>query len=559
MERIAVEERRARLALRHRLAPDARPPTRSRRCARWSRSTRATRRRCSSRHGRGRRGFEAGISSASSTSGARSSACLACGARSGSSRASSSRSSTRPAPGRSLRASGRGSKDSWRRAARGRPGAWLDERRRRCPRALEARGEAFTSDLSRADRVLATKMRLGAAPLGDRGERRKTPPPAARGRGNARARPPARKLDERPVPLGPERRVAGRGARAAGSRGGAGRAPPPLARRVRPGDGDRHPLVDGLDGTRGARGARRRPARRRRARRGDRLRPRGRRRADPAPAPWVALLPRSTRPRWAGRSAPGTSEPTARSSTRTATRGRRSGATAASSAAGRSARTARSSGSCSRTSAPTLARPSRRRRRGCRLARRRPLLTGLPPAVPARARALTSGRLEYVRDGELLGEEPREVLGRALHVVLAEAPAVAVRGDVDARRRLGEERDRPRQPSRPTPAPQSRRYPSTSSRATPSSLSMKAAFVPTSSSASPAALISCTSAGSKLTSRPSRTSATTANGSVPSACSSAFVAMPSEMSASGAEMIVMLVSTRPSPRSRWASFAVRSV
>ena len=61
---------------------------------------------------------------------------------------------------------------------------------------------------------------------------------------------------------------------------------------------------------------------------------------------------RSTRRRWAGRSATGTSASTpAPCSTRTETPARPSGGTAASSAAGRSAATARSCSACSRTSA----------------------------------------------------------------------------------------------------------------------------------------------------------------------------------------------------------------
>jgi hypothetical protein len=41
------------------------------------------------------------------------------------------------------------------------PGAWLDDVGNAALRALEARGEAFTSDLSRDDPLLATKLKLG--------------------------------------------------------------------------------------------------------------------------------------------------------------------------------------------------------------------------------------------------------------------------------------------------------------------------------------------------------------------------------------------------------------
>ena len=87
-----------------------------------------------------------------------------------------------------------------------------------------------------------------------------------------------------------------------------------------------------------------------------------------APAqPWVALLPALDPARWAGRSAAGTSASTARTaSTAAATSAPPSGATAASSAPGRSARpTARSSCACWRTSARRPRRRSPRRRSAC--------------------------------------------------------------------------------------------------------------------------------------------------------------------------------------------------
>ena len=66
---------------------------------------------------------------------------------------------------------------------------------------------------------------------------------------------------------------------------GAGGAPAALARRLRPGDRDRHPLVDGLDGEGDATGARHRAARGGRARRRDGRRAGRRSRDDEGAAP----------------------------------------------------------------------------------------------------------------------------------------------------------------------------------------------------------------------------------------------------------------------------------
>ena len=74
------------------------PPTRTRRCARWSRSTRRTRRPSSSRHGPGPAASSRPTSSTRCTRSERSCGCWACAGRSGSSHASLPRSSTRRAP-----------------------------------------------------------------------------------------------------------------------------------------------------------------------------------------------------------------------------------------------------------------------------------------------------------------------------------------------------------------------------------------------------------------------------------------------------------------------------
>ena len=245
MRRIDAEERRARLGCRHRLARERAPRIHSRRCARSSSSTRPTRPRCSSPPGRGRTGSTSATSS-TALRGGRSlvrmlgmrrtlwvvprelvpvvdAACtrtVAVG--SGAARGVRRRSGCRRRP-RTVARSGRGDRP---RGARGpRRGVHVGAHARRPAPRDEAPAR-------------------GRHPLGDRGERGVARPSAARGRGEARARPAARRLDARPVPLGArggERRRPRHGDRTGG-------APPPLARGVRAGDGDRHPLVDGLDG-----------------------------------------------------------------------------------------------------------------------------------------------------------------------------------------------------------------------------------------------------------------------------------------------------------------------
>ena len=278
------------------------------------------------------------------------------------------------------------------------PGAWLDEVGDAALRAVEARGEAFTSDLSRDDPLLATKVKLG---IGTRWESdvsvgsRILPLLAAEGRlvrgrprtgwtnGQYRWTAGAAWLGEEPVRAGSER--------------GAGRAPPPLACRVRPRDGDRHPLVDGLDGTRGAGGAGRRPARRRRARRGRPVtssrttssRPAQRHRGSRSSR-------RSTRPRWAGRSARwylGPHERVLFDSNGNA------GPTVWWDGRVVGGWSQRKDGEIvwellEDVGAEAVSAVEAEAARLAGVARRRPLLAGLPAAVPARARALTSGRVD---------------------------------------------------------------------------------------------------------------------------------------------------------------------
>ena len=246
------------------------------------------------------------------------------------------------------------------------PSAWIDRAAAATLDALAARGEAFTSDLTRDDPLLAHQ----APPrhrnaLGGRGQRRLAHPSAARGRGRCRPRTAARLVGRTGSTAGRSRPTAAR------------TSTPPSAqaellhrwlRAFGPGDRDGHPLVDGLDGARGEGSARGHIARRRRARRLDRLRPRRRPRARRA-ARARRRAPAHARPdddgleaaRLVPRPARGS-----RSSTPTATPGRRSGGTGASSAAGRSGEAVRSRGSCSRTSAPRPRSRSERRPSGCR-------------------------------------------------------------------------------------------------------------------------------------------------------------------------------------------------
>ena len=172
-------------------------PARSRRRVQSWRSTRPTLRPSSSRPGRGRATSSRNTSSARSTRSGRSFGCSECAGRCGWCRASSRRSWMRPAREPSPRASGAGWSSSSRRAASPRtrpPGstraaaATLD--------ALAARGEAFTSELTRDDPLLAHEAPpRDRNPLGDRGKHRLAHPSAARGRGRRRARTAARVVE----------------------------------------------------------------------------------------------------------------------------------------------------------------------------------------------------------------------------------------------------------------------------------------------------------------------------------------------------------------------------
>ena len=241
------------------------------------------------------------------------------------------------------------------------PAVWIDRVAAAALDALRDRDEAFTSDLTRADPLLATKIRLGA---GTRWEAhvsagsRILPLLAAQGR-IVRGRPP-RRLDARPVPLGAR---TGSGRRAGYDL--PGRAAPPLARVVRAGDRDRRPLVDRLDCARGARSARGRSSRRRRPGRVIRARPRGRPRARPA-ARAVGVPPADPRPDDDGLEGTGlVPRPACRAALRPererrpdrlVERPRRR--------RGRSGRMGRSSSASSRTSARRPSRPSRQRPSG---------------------------------------------------------------------------------------------------------------------------------------------------------------------------------------------------
>ena len=129
-------------------------------------------------------------------------------------------------------------------------GAWLADARG--DRAGGSRGRAARRRRRRSSAtspLLATKIQVGAGTWDDPAERRLAGPPAARDGRDARSRPATRHLEQRPVPLGPDRRP-----------GSARSEPLPtvadaraeLVRRwlarLRPGDRDRPALVDGLDG-----------------------------------------------------------------------------------------------------------------------------------------------------------------------------------------------------------------------------------------------------------------------------------------------------------------------
>ncbi len=130
-----------------------------------------------------------------------------------------------------------------------RPAAWLTRASKAALRALEARGEAFTSELTKdvTDPREAPALRRGLE-VRSHPERRLAPAPAAGDGASARPRPSPRNLGQRAVPVGADGELARRRSPGDGKCGGAGGASSTLAGGVRAGDRDRHPLVDWLDG-----------------------------------------------------------------------------------------------------------------------------------------------------------------------------------------------------------------------------------------------------------------------------------------------------------------------
>ena len=352
------------------LPPRAARPTRSRRRAQSWRSTRPTPRPSSSRPGRGRATSRRTTSSGRSTRSGRSSGCSACAGRSGWCHGARRRSSTRRARGPWPRASGAGWSSSSRRAASpSDPAAWLDDGGGRGARRRSRRA-------ARRSRSDLTRGRPAA--------RDEAPPRRPERAGRSRQAPPARILPllaaegavvrgrprgawTRPVALG----AAGRSRSAARPdtrhRRRPGRAPPPLAACLRA-RRRRRTSAGGRVGRRARRGQRSRPHRTTSSSSTGRpatCSPTTSSRVEP-PAPCGGAPP-DARPdddglegaRLVPRPARGR-----RSSTATATPGRRCGGTAASSAAGRSGEDGEIVWSCSRTSAPRPRTRSRRRPSG---------------------------------------------------------------------------------------------------------------------------------------------------------------------------------------------------
>ena len=307
MERIGVEERRARLVRRHRLAPADRAASRARGDAEPRRAPlHRRRRRCSCRCTRGRELTQEDIErelyderSLVRMLGMRRTLFvvpreLVPVVEAAATRAIAARERKRL---EQMIAVSELSKQ---------PAAWLRRAMATALREVEARGEAFTSDLTKSVPVLAKRLRFGTA--GTKWETTLSAgsrilPQLAMERKIVRGRPRTTWANGqyRWVPtaawLGAEIEPARSGARA----GSARRA---LARGLRARNRDRPALVDGLDGPGDARGARRGPACRGRPRRSDRLRARGRPRADRARrSRQPRCSRRSTRRRWAGRSA----------------------------------------------------------------------------------------------------------------------------------------------------------------------------------------------------------------------------------------------------------------
>ena len=172
-------------------------------------------------------------------------------------------------------------------------GAWLKELEEAAALALAARGEATGAQLSTDEPRLRTQVMMAEREVVRRQAEHHHLGAVHAGRRRAhRAGPAQRLLDQQPVPVVAGRRLAARGVARPARRGGPGRAGAPVARVVRPGHGRRHQVVDGLDGRAREAGTRR-----------GRLRSRWTSAAptglvlpddlDPvaAPEPWVALLP----------------------------------------------------------------------------------------------------------------------------------------------------------------------------------------------------------------------------------------------------------------------------
>ena len=86
-----------------------------------------------------------------------------------------------------------------------RPGAWITRAGKAALAAVEARGEAMTSEVVADVPLLAKKLRFGSGQVGGRAERGRPRAAAARDGGAADPRPPARQLDQPTVPLGHDR------------------------------------------------------------------------------------------------------------------------------------------------------------------------------------------------------------------------------------------------------------------------------------------------------------------------------------------------------------------
>ena len=170
---------------------------------------------------------------------------------------------------------------------------WMREAEAATLAALERRGEATAQELAKDVPALRRKVRVNVGQAVRGGHRHVEPrAPAPRRRGQGRARPAARDVDQQPVPLGAD-----------GSAGSAARCPSWRSRRPRP--------SSSAAGWRDSARARRRTSAGGPAGRCARSAPRWRRsapsrstwtgrsgfvlpddlEATPAPEPWVALLP----------------------------------------------------------------------------------------------------------------------------------------------------------------------------------------------------------------------------------------------------------------------------